>query len=127
MLAFMIPIDAMDWQAEYDQLRREIEQYSPELAKKPHCVVFTKLDLLGEHYIPEIEAPAAFAKSPSRRRAGWGSTSSRRGGGAACSRCGRPADDATGRGRRADDARPPTPSCLPGRSFAPGRGFMVPR
>ena len=62
LLAFMIPIDAMDWQAEYDQLRREIEQYSPELAKKPHCVVFTKLDLLGEHYIPEIEAPGAFAK-----------------------------------------------------------------
>ncbi len=62
LLAFMIPIDAMDWQAEYDQLRREVEQYSKELAAKPHCVVFTKLDLLGEHYIPEIEAPAAFAR-----------------------------------------------------------------
>jgi GTP-binding protein len=60
MLAFMIPIDAMDWQEEYDQLRREIEQYSPELARKPHCVVFTKLDLLGEHYVPEINPGAAF-------------------------------------------------------------------
>jgi len=50
----------MDWQAEYDQLRREIEQYSPELASKPHCVVFTKLDLLGEPYVPEIQAPRAF-------------------------------------------------------------------
>src|SRR5476649_509841 len=27
MLAFLIPIDAMDWQAEYDQLRREIGEY----------------------------------------------------------------------------------------------------
>ncbi len=62
LLAIMIPIDAMDWQAEYDQLRREVEQYSEELAKKPFCVVFTKLDLLGEYYVPEIEAPGAFGK-----------------------------------------------------------------
>lgn len=62
LLAFMIPIDAMDWQAEYDQLREEVSQYSAELAAKPHCVIFTKLDLLGEPYVPEIEAPGAFAK-----------------------------------------------------------------
>jgi GTP-binding protein len=62
LLAIMIPIDAMDWQAEFDQLRREVEQYSEELAKKPYCVVFTKLDLLGEYYVPEIEAPGAFGK-----------------------------------------------------------------
>ena len=62
VLAFMIPIDAMDWQQEYDQLRHEVRQYSEELAGKPHCVVFTKLDLLGEHYVPEIEAPDAFGK-----------------------------------------------------------------
>lgn len=61
-LAFLIPIDAMDWQAEYDQLRSEVRQYSEELAAKPHCVVFTKLDLLGEPYVPEIEAPEAFGK-----------------------------------------------------------------
>jgi GTPase len=60
ILAFLIPIDAMDWQAEYDGLRREIESYSTELAAKPHCVVFTKLDLLGEPYVPEIEAPGTF-------------------------------------------------------------------
>ena len=62
ILAFMIPIDAMDHQAEYDQLRAEIKSYSPELAAKPHCVVFTKLDLFGEDYVPEIEAPDAFGK-----------------------------------------------------------------
>lgn len=59
-LAFLIPIDALDWQTEYDQLRSEIEAYSEELARKPHCVVFTKMDLLGEDEAPPIEAPDAF-------------------------------------------------------------------
>jgi GTPase len=60
ILAFLIPIDAMDWQAEYDQLRHEVSEYSADLAAKPHCVVFTKMDLLGEPYAPPIEAPGAF-------------------------------------------------------------------
>ncbi|HYW50579.1 MAG TPA: GTPase, partial [Gemmatimonadaceae bacterium] len=62
ILAFVIPMDAMDWQAEYDQLRTEISTYSAELAALPHLVVFSKLDLMGEDdYVPEIEAPGAFA------------------------------------------------------------------
>lgn len=61
LLAFLIPIDALDWQAEFDQLRHEIAAYSEELANKPFCVVFSKLDLLGEHYIPEIDPKGAFA------------------------------------------------------------------
>jgi GTPase len=62
LLAFIIPIDAMDLQAEYDQLRAEITAHSKELAATPHFVVFSKLDLMGEDdYIPEIEAPEAFA------------------------------------------------------------------
>ena len=61
ILAFLVPIDAIDWQAEYDQLRREIGAYSEELAQKPHCVVFTKMDLLDELEPPPIEAPDAFA------------------------------------------------------------------
>ncbi len=60
ILAFLIPIDAEDWQTEFDQLRNEIQSYSQELASRPFCVVFTKLDLLGEHYIPEINAEGAF-------------------------------------------------------------------
>jgi GTPase len=60
LLAFLIPIDALDWQVEYDQLRGEIAQYSAELAEKPHCVVFTKMDLLGEDEAPPIEASDAF-------------------------------------------------------------------
>ena len=60
LLAFLVPIDAEDWQAEYDQLRNEIQQYSAELAEKPHCVVFTKMDLLGDDEAPPVEAPEAF-------------------------------------------------------------------
>jgi GTP-binding protein len=60
LLAFLIPIDSLDWQAEYDQLRNEIAQYSSELAEKPHCVVFTKMDLLGELEPAPLEAPDAF-------------------------------------------------------------------
>jgi GTP-binding protein len=62
LLAFVIPIDAMDWQAEFDQLRAEIAAYSQALAEKPYCVVFSKLDLLGEYYVPEIEAAGAFGR-----------------------------------------------------------------
>lgn len=61
ILAFMISIESMDWQEEYDQLRHEVSSFSEDLAKKPHCVVFTKLDLLGEDYVPPIQAPDAFA------------------------------------------------------------------
>jgi len=61
ILAFMVPVDSMDWQAEFDQLRTEIEAYSADLAKKPYCVVFTKMDLLGDDPAPPIEAPGAFA------------------------------------------------------------------
>ncbi|HTI62200.1 MAG TPA: GTPase ObgE [Gemmatimonadaceae bacterium] len=60
ILAFLIPVDSMDWQSEYDQLRREIGAYSSELAQKPHCVVFTKMDLLGNDPPPPIDAPEAF-------------------------------------------------------------------
>jgi len=42
--------------------RTEIASYSAELAAKPHCVVFTKLDLMGEDYVPDIETQDAFAK-----------------------------------------------------------------
>jgi GTP-binding protein len=61
ILAFLIPIDAMDWQAEYDQLRHEVRSYSEELSTRPHCVVFTKMDLFGEDYLPPIETENAFA------------------------------------------------------------------
>lgn len=61
VLAFLVPVDSMDWQAEYDTLRREVRSYSEELASKPHCVVFTKMDLIGELQPPPLDAPEAFA------------------------------------------------------------------
>jgi GTPase len=60
LLAFLIPVDSLDWQEEYKRLRHEIASYSPELADKPHCVVFTKMDLLGGDPPPEIDASGAF-------------------------------------------------------------------
>ena len=54
-LAFLIPVDAEDLQAEYDQLREEVKNYSEELAKTAHCVVVTKTDLLPpEASVPEV-------------------------------------------------------------------------
>jgi GTP-binding protein len=61
MLALLVPIDAVDWQLEYDGLRAELASYSTALAEKPHCVVFTKMDLLGDLEPPPISAPDAFA------------------------------------------------------------------
>jgi GTP-binding protein len=60
LLAFLIPVDSMDWQEEYRRLRHEVASYSQELSEKPHCVVFTKMDLLGGDPAPEIDAPGAF-------------------------------------------------------------------
>jgi GTPase len=60
ILAFLVPVDSMDWQGELDQLRAEIEAYSTDLAQKPYCVVFTKMDLLGDDPAPPIDAPGAF-------------------------------------------------------------------
>lgn len=60
-LAFMIPVDVEDAQAEYELLRREVEAYSAELAGKPHCVVLTKSDLLGpDEDPPVVDAPEAW-------------------------------------------------------------------
>src|SRR5438876_1128543 len=42
MLAFLVPVDSMD------------------LAQKPYCVVFTKMDLLGDDPPPPIDALGAF-------------------------------------------------------------------
>jgi GTP-binding protein len=80
LLAFLVPVDSMDWQAELDGLRAEIEAYSTELAQKPYCVVFSKMDLMGDDPPPPIDAPGAFGvyaiSAPGRKGlepllAGW--------------------------------------------------------
>ncbi len=66
ILAYMIPVDCEDPVAEYQLLRGELEEYSRELASKPHCIVFSKADLLGpegdvgREEPPSIDAPEAF-------------------------------------------------------------------
>jgi GTP-binding protein len=58
-LALLIPLDCPDLQSEYDQLREELGSYSEDLLRTPHCVVFTKSDLLG----PSDEPPSVKADS----------------------------------------------------------------
>jgi GTP-binding protein len=57
-LALVVPVDSPDPQSEYDQLRSELESYSPRLAETPHCVVLSKSDVLGpDEAPPHIDAP----------------------------------------------------------------------
>jgi GTP-binding protein len=60
VLAYLVPLDAEDPQAVYGQLRSEVASYSEELALKPHVVVLTKADLLGDEALaPTLSAPDA--------------------------------------------------------------------
>lgn len=62
-LAIMIPADALEVQEEYERLVGELGEYSAELAAKPHCVVFTKADLLPPEWpAPKVEAPGAWGQ-----------------------------------------------------------------
>jgi GTP-binding protein len=62
VLAYLIPLDDEHPQATYDLLRREASAYSPLLARKPHIVVFTKLDLVPDGTpLPSLAAPDARA------------------------------------------------------------------
>lgn len=62
-LAFLVPVDAEDPQAEYEALREEVCSYSTELAGKPFCVVLTKTDLLEpDQASARIEAPRAWGR-----------------------------------------------------------------
>ena len=64
LLAFLVPIDALDLQAEYDGLRAEVAAYSEDLATRPHCVVLTKMDIWGPDPAPTLDAPDAFGIYP---------------------------------------------------------------
>jgi GTP-binding protein len=62
-LALMIPADALEPQQEYDRLMTELRAYSEEMAAKPHCVVFTKADLLPPEWpSPSVEAAGAWGQ-----------------------------------------------------------------
>jgi len=60
-LAVMVPVDAVDPQAEYEGLRAELEAYAPSLGRTPHCLVLTKADLLPADALPpDVSAPEAW-------------------------------------------------------------------
>ncbi len=62
-LALLVPLDSEDPAEEYARLRRELASYSPDLAAKPHCLVFTKADLVPEPAtLPDVEAPEAWGR-----------------------------------------------------------------
>ena len=62
VLAYLVPLDAADPQATYEQLRRELKEYSTELYEKPHVVVLSKSDLAPKgDPLPELRAPEARA------------------------------------------------------------------
>ena len=62
-LAYLIPVDLDDLQAEYELLREELRRYSADLAKKPHCVIITKIDMLAaDDPVPRVEAPDAWGQ-----------------------------------------------------------------
>jgi GTP-binding protein len=54
-LAYLVPVDVEDAQGEYELLRRELAEYSEELARKPHCIVLSKSDLLDRGAAPTVE------------------------------------------------------------------------
>ena len=62
-LALLVPLDDPDPQGTYDRLRSELSRYSQELAARPHCLVFSKADLIppGDD-VPEVKAPEAWAR-----------------------------------------------------------------
>jgi GTPase len=62
-LAMMIPADALEPQEEYAKLRDELRRHSEALPHKPHCVVFTKSDLLPPEWEPpRVDAPEAWGQ-----------------------------------------------------------------
>ena len=60
-LAFLVPVDSADPQAEYDLLRGELQSHSESLARVPHCLVLTKADLLAPgDAAPAVRTPGAW-------------------------------------------------------------------
>jgi GTP-binding protein len=63
LLVYLVPVDAPDPAATYDLLRREAGAFSAELEQKPHCVAWTKADLVpSDDELDLPETPAAFAQ-----------------------------------------------------------------
>ncbi|MDT8346368.1 MAG: GTPase ObgE, partial [Flavobacteriaceae bacterium] len=68
LLLFLIPVDAHDIAEEYRILLGELERYNPELLHKKRLVAFSKIDLLDDELLEELEEKIAqeslFSKIP---------------------------------------------------------------
>ena len=63
LLLCLVPLDAPDLAASYAMLRREVERFSPALAAKPHCVAWTKADVVPDPAALRLpRTPEAFAQ-----------------------------------------------------------------
>ena len=65
VLLLLVPVDAVDPQAEYARLRTELEAYSHDLAATPFLVGLSKIDLLADDDpLPVIEAEGSLGTFP---------------------------------------------------------------
>jgi GTP-binding protein len=65
VLAYLVTSEHEDLTAAYRRLRDEVRAYSPLVARKPHIVVVTKIDLQpSAHEPPTVDAPEALAVLP---------------------------------------------------------------
>jgi GTP-binding protein len=65
VLAYLVSCEHEDITAAYRRLRDEVRAYSPLVARKPHIVVVTKMDLYPSgHELPAVDAPEAMAVLP---------------------------------------------------------------
>jgi GTP-binding protein len=55
ILLFLVPADSKDVYEEYHILLHELEKYNPELLEKQRILAISKIDILGEDMIAEIE------------------------------------------------------------------------
>jgi len=55
VLLFLIPADSADHKKEYEILKKELEQYNPELLHKQFVISISKSDLLDEELIAAIK------------------------------------------------------------------------
>lgn len=55
VLLFMVPADADDIVGQYEILKRELEQFNPQLADKPRILAVTKSDMLDDELMDEIK------------------------------------------------------------------------
>ena len=61
LLVYMVPLDTPDLAQAYALLRREVREFSPALAGKPHVVAWTKADIVPDDALDLPPVPDALA------------------------------------------------------------------